>query len=403
MGMQAARHDNANDLVRDPEPAVRERLASDPATAAEILYFLARDETAEVRRAVAENPATPRKADTILSRDSDYTVRCVLARKIVGDGLPENERTQLWRIGFTILETLARDKLVRVRQSVAQAIKSRPQAPRQIILELARDPERMVASPVLRHSPVLTDDDLADIASDSPDWARAAIAARGTLGAGVSEAIVASGAVPAVTRLLKNKRAVIDDRTIERVADRAPEIEEWHEPLVKRPSLPGSVITKLARFVAAPLLGVLRSRKGLDPETAAGLDEVARSRGVDAPEPPEDEAAGAEARAEHLFSQGRLTDEAVSHALETGDDAFVIAALALRAEIPLDNARYILETRSPRTVTALCWKAGHTMRFALEVQKRISRIPPSGLLNARDGHDYPLSEDEMSFQLDLVV
>ena len=84
MGVQGARYDNIKDLVRDPDCAVRERLASDPGTAAEILYFLVRDDSPEVRRAVAENPATPRKADTSLSRDSDYTVRCVLARKIVG-------------------------------------------------------------------------------------------------------------------------------------------------------------------------------------------------------------------------------------------------------------------------------------------------------------------------------
>jgi hypothetical protein len=43
------------------------------------------------------------------------------------------------------------------------------------------------------------------------------------------------------------------------------------------------------------------------------------------------------------------------------------------------------------------------MRFALEVQKRISRIPPSQLLNARDGHDYPMTEDDMTFQLELVL
>ena len=43
------------------------------------------------------------------------------------------------------------------------------------------------------------------------------------------------------------------------------------------------------------------------------------------------------------------------------------------------------------------------MRFALEVQKRVSRIPPNQLLNARDGRDYPMSQDEMAFQLELVA
>ena len=43
------------------------------------------------------------------------------------------------------------------------------------------------------------------------------------------------------------------------------------------------------------------------------------------------------------------------------------------------------------------------MRLALEVQKRISQILPSQLLNAHDGHEFPMSPDDMDFQLELVV
>ena len=406
MGAQEARYDNVKDLANHPGSEVRARLASNPETPAEILYFLAEDVSPVVRRAVAENRVTPRHADTVLSRDSDYTVRCLLARKIVGAGLPEGDRSQLWRMGFTILETLARDTLVRVRRTLAEAMKDQPSAPRPIILELARDPEQEVASPILRNSPVLTERDLIDIASgDAPDWAQTAIAERRTLEADVSEAIVTRGDVPTITHLLKNKHAVIDDRTIERVVDDAEKVVEWHEPLVTRPSLPGGAIMKLARFVAAPLLAALRSRKGLDPQVATEIDTVAQSRGIEARKPParRDHGGKTKNRAEHLFRNGRLTDEAVGLALETGDDDFVISALALRVGIAHETAKRILESRSPRTVTALCWKAGHSMRFALEVQKRISRIPPSQLLNAHDGLEFPLSPDEMDFQLELVV
>ncbi len=280
MGAKGTQYENVMELARAPDPEVRLRLASDAGTPAEILYFLAEDASREVRRAVAENPTTPRQAHTILSHDTDYTVRCLLANRIVGDGLPEDERSQLWRTGFTILETLARDSLVRVRRTLAEAIMGEKSAPRAIILQLANDPERDVADPILRNSPVLTDDDLVDIASgDAPDWAKSAIAERETVEAEVSKAIVAKGTVPTVTRLLKNKRAVIDDHTIERVVDDAPEIEEWHEPLVTRPSLPVSAIMKLARFVASSLLTALRSRKELDPHTATDLDEAMWSRG----------------------------------------------------------------------------------------------------------------------------
>ena len=410
MGAQEARYGNVKDLASHPDVEVRVQLASSLDTPAEILYFLAADPSPEVRRAVAENSTTPRQADTLLSSDSDYTVRCELARKIVGAGLPEDDRSQLWRMGFTILETLARDTLVRVRRTLAEAIKNQPSAPRPVILELARDPEKEVASPILRNSPVLTERDLVDIASgDAPDWAQTAIADRKTVEADVSEAIVNRGDTPAITHLLKNKRAVIGDRTIERVVDSAEKVVEWHEPLVARPSLPGSVMMKLARFVAAPLLSALRSRKGLDPQVATGIDSVAQSRGIEARKIAPRKTARPDSgrkkknRAEDYFRKGKLTDETVSLALETGDEGFVISALALRAGISREIAKRILESRSPRTVTALCWKAGHSMRFALEVQKRISRIPPNQLLNAHDGLDFPMSHDEMDFQLELVV
>jgi len=287
MSAQEARFDGVKDLASHPDAEVRVSLASNPVTPAEILYFLADDPSPAVRCAVAENPNTPRQADTLLSCDSDYTVRCLLARKIVGVGLPKDDRSQLWRMGFTILETLACDAIVRVRRTLAEAIKDQPTAPRPIILELARDPDQEVAGPVLRDSPVLTESDLVDIASgDAPDWAQTAISERKTVQAGVSEAIVTRGNIPAVTSLLMNKRAVIDDSTIERVVDGAENIIEWHEPLVARPSLPGGAITKLAGFVAALLLSVLRSRTDLDPRTAKGVDTAAQSRGMKVRKPP---------------------------------------------------------------------------------------------------------------------
>jgi hypothetical protein len=126
MGAQEARYAGVKDLARHPDAEIRASLASKADTPAELLYFLAEDPSPLVRCAVAENPNTPRQADSLLSHDPDYTVRCLLARKIVGTGLPKDDRSQLWRMGFTILETLARDALVRVRRTLAEAIKDQP-------------------------------------------------------------------------------------------------------------------------------------------------------------------------------------------------------------------------------------------------------------------------------------
>ncbi len=121
MAVSAPDYGNLKDLIQDPDPAVRRGIAASKDTAPEILYFLINDGDETVRRAVAANPHTPRQADTILAKDVDYGVRCELARKIVGAGLGDDERSELWRMGFTILETLATDSVVRVRKALAEA------------------------------------------------------------------------------------------------------------------------------------------------------------------------------------------------------------------------------------------------------------------------------------------
>lgn len=430
-------YESAKGMAMDPDPGARCALAADPDSPPEILYFLAKDPSVEVRRAVASNPSTPHKAGTYLAKDEDYGVRCELGRKIVGEGLGDDERTDLWRMGFTIIETLATDHVVRVRQALAEAIKGLVSAPRPIVIDLARDPEAEVATPILRHSPVLTDDDLIEIVGgDAPEWARTAIASRDGIGARVAESIAAADSVPAVTEMLRNHRAAIPDATIEKLAARAEEVEPWRAPLVRRPSLPARAVLKLARFVSGSLLAVLQGRDDFEPETKRQLTEIAETRGHDEPVrarqgetkgevetapskrkrkrsgagggPKNSHRAGgnwesSEDRAWRLFEAGRLNDNIVELAIDAREFDFVAAAIALRSHLPLPLVQNILSSQSAKTVTALCWKAQFKMRFALDVQKRVARIPPGKLLYARDGYDYPLSPEEMDRKISILI
>ena len=192
----AARHGAATERVR---------LAARTDVPPELLYFLARDAEVAVRRAVAANPETPAQANALLARDADYGVRCALAQKAVGKGLSDHQRRELWRMGFTLLETLAVDQVVRVRKILSQALAREPDAPRPVILTLARDAEPEVAGLVLEHSPVLTEGDLVGLVDGgAPAWAQAAIAGRAQVSAQLAEAIRAKAAPTAVERLARN-------------------------------------------------------------------------------------------------------------------------------------------------------------------------------------------------------
>jgi len=43
------------------------------------------------------------------------------------------------------------------------------------------------------------------------------------------------------------------------------------------------------------------------------------------------------------------------------------------------------------------------MRFAMEAQRRLAGIPATGILNARNGVDYPLSHQQMAVQLAMFA
>ena len=144
-------YEQAKTLSTDPDARKRRKVAQQTDVRPEILFYLADDADAVVRSAVAEHRATPRQADLILTRDEDESVRARLAAKITAL-VPEfasEERETIRALSHKVLETLARDQAVKVRQIVAEALKDSVDAPVAVIQKLARDIEIQVAGPIL--------------------------------------------------------------------------------------------------------------------------------------------------------------------------------------------------------------------------------------------------------------
>jgi hypothetical protein len=70
--------------------------------------------------------------------------------------------------------------------------------------------------------------------------------------------------------------------------------------------------------------------------------------------------------------------------------------VALKAGVPLTVVSRVIAAHSATGMTALAWKAGLGMRFAIKLQTRLARVTPAEVLNAKDGKDYPLPVDEMN-------
>lgn len=413
---QKVTYEQARDLLDHPEVEVRRALAVRDDLEPEILFFLARDPDAAVRRAIAANAATPDKASLLLAADDDADVRFDLADRVgrLLPGLTAAQREKARRTVHQVLILLARDQMPRVRRALSEALKAVPDAPHDIVLTLAMDAEAGVAAPVLEFSPVLTDEDLRAVIQASPLTAQlVAISRRIDVGEEVSNAIVGSGDVDAITALLKNKSAQIREETLDAIIDAAPGHAGWHEPLVHRSSLSAKAALRIAEFVAAALVQELARRSDLDAETADALDHLVKERlrrddgraGL-APGDPGDllssEALKVAVRqVEALARADKLTTGAVMQMAGDGAIPMAVAALARMADLPLGAVVEVVRAASAKGMLAVGWAADFTAEEAAQLQLKVARATPETLIRPRAGGGFDATEAELVWQLDM--
>jgi uncharacterized protein (DUF2336 family) len=407
-------YEAAKRVAQGADAAERLSLASSTDVAPEILYYLAEDEDPRVRLAVARNPTTPRQADSFLSRDGDVEVRSELAGKIarLTPDLDDEERATVRKMTVEVLETLAQDEMVRVRAMISSTLKDIPLAPPEVISRvietLARDPNLSVSQPLLENSPLLSDEVLAEIIASPPvQGAIAAISRRWEVSTEISDAIVETDDEPAIIALLRNDSAQIREETLDRLIETASDRPDLHEPLVRRPRLSSANALKLAKFVAIALVAELKRRAELDDHTSALLSQELTRRieadpggavGLESDDPVDERNS-----AVRLHNNGQLTDKMISVALASGRRAFLMAALALRSGLEEPVVHSLISSRNGKAMTALAWKADLNMAFALQLQLRLGNLTSTAAIRPNSQGEFPLTEDDMIWQIDLVA
>ncbi len=329
-------------------------------------------------------------------------VRAALASRLgrLLPSLSRGGRDRVFELTCLALEKLAQDEATVVRMALATAIKDIACAPPSVCLRLAQDVERVVAEPILRCCAAIGDGDLlAMLKGRPPSWAVAAIAGRPQVSEPVSSAVCDIGDSEATAILLDNQGAVIPEDTLEDLIEEARMHSEWQEKLVRRPAMPRRLAMRLAGFVDQAALEYLRGREDFDAATVRDIVRVARRRidwlrGTDPAE-------GPERRAARMFRKGTLDEAALEDALSWKQVEFVRAALAMRSGIPPLLVDKILGSRSGRAITALAWRAELPMRTAFMLQKDMMMIPPTQFVYPREGAAYPMTADEMIWQLEF--
>ncbi len=420
-------YESAKRLLQDPDVFVRANLARRTDVRPEILYYLTEDIDPTVREAVASNAASPFHANLMLARDQSEDVRAGLAGKVqrlLPDLAPGAQDAARARVMQT-LEVLAKDAATRIRAVVAETLKDVPDAPPDLVKQLARDTELAVASPVLQFSPLLTDDDLLEIIRGRhAEGALSAVARRSNVAEAISDAIVAVDDVEAVTTLLGNPSAQIREETLDLIVERAPARPQWHGGLVERPKLPASAAIRIAAFVADALSQRLAQRPDLDAATRDAVASEVRKRIAEAASE-RDGGAGAAARkrtladpdwagaggngdgetvgdkVKRLRREKKLDDAAVTAAAQNGEKLFVKLALAELGGTRAEAIDKILTARSAKGIIAACWKAKLKMPTAVAIQQKTLSLPPKSVLTGAKWDGWPLTEEELKWQLEF--
>lgn len=371
------------------------RADGDPA----LMRELAADANLLVRASLAINPSCSPEVDEILAGDGDDRVRSLLATRIAQllPGLHRDDRAIAAQHVRSVLMRLARDEAVRVRSTLANETSTMPAAPHELVLLLAQDCCVEVSGSLLRLSPVLTDTDLLQLLATPPFPSSAAlIASRAQLSAAVADAVVAYADAPAIRVLLANASACIQEATLDALVGRAPLHEDWHAPLVRRPNLSAKAVQSLSEFIAADLLRVLASRDDLEPRQLEGV----RRRMAHAADPSDDKALLAEAL--RLKAKGGLIEEVILGAAQAGQSRRLAALIAVASNMPLKCVDRAVEIRSAKALVTLSWLAGLSMRAATIVQSHLGQIDPDYILGPSPTGDYPLSREEIEWQVELI-
>ncbi|MEY2756785.1 MAG: hypothetical protein RIR33_563 [Pseudomonadota bacterium] len=236
-----------------------------------------------------------------------------------------------------ILDMMCADAAVLVRRALAVTLRNSPRLPRDVALKLAKDVD-IIAVPVLKNSPVITDEDLVEIVLAGSAEKQVAIAQRPTLGQGLTEVIALYGTKEAVEAATLNEGASFSDDAYAGVLNRFANDNEIKSALVSRSWLPLHVTEKLVNMVAGELFDRLVNKHELPPQLAIEIAAGARERATLDLVEQAGVSSDPERFAQQLHLNGRLTPSLIMRALCLGHMTFVEHALAELGGVPHSKA-----------------------------------------------------------------
>ena len=281
-----------------------------------------------------------------------------IAGQFAAGGLSASER----KIAEDIFRALVRDTEVRVRESLAAHLKSSPDLPHDVAVSLAKDVDS-VALPVIKFTPVLTDDDLLAIVRSDSSARQVAVAQRPRVSSEVADALIDTGNETAVARLVSNEGADLTEKALGRVMTEYESSDSVSDSPSRRATLPAAIAEQLVEAVTQKLQAYLAEKEELPADVASNLILQARERATMSLA----QVGSTEEELDNLIAQlhrkRRLTHSLLLRALCVGDIGFFERALSKLANLPLPNTRILIHDQGKLGLESVYLKAGLPKRW----------------------------------------
>ncbi|MFO1190360.1 MAG: DUF2336 domain-containing protein [Alphaproteobacteria bacterium] len=341
-----------------------------------------------------------------LARDRSVKARQELVETVSGlffnstQSISEQERALM----TDILRRLIHDVEMSVRKKLAQHLADKPNAPHDLIVTLAND-EIEVAHPILASSTVLHDMELIEVIRVKTCEHQLAIAMRRQVSESVSSALIETGNVNVIGRLLENPNAEISQAAMAYLVEQSRQVDAYQKPLLDRQDLGPELASRMYWWVSAALRKHILTNFDID---ADDLDETIENTvrgslsdtftdpatqalaGIKRVEKP---AAGSEL-AQHLANAKAITPKLLIQTLRQGEIHLFEALFSKLGDIPIRLVQRMMFESDGEALAVACrafgiFKADFASIFLLSRKARPGDkiVDPNELSRALDIFD----------------
>ena len=107
-------------------------------------------------------------------------------------------------------------------------------------------------------------------------------------------------------------------------------------------------------------------------------------------------------RAAAMAADNALDEPAMAAQVDAGETILCAAMLAVAAGVEIETVERAMSLRSAKGLVCLVHFAGWSMQASKAVQTLLGKIPPGMVLGATADGGFPLSDEEMRWQLELL-